>query len=206
MIRLQRDLSAATATASELTGRLEQVKQALDSTPGAPADAKQKVRTLIARHRETVRALSGDSFLSSRWENTPPSIAERVGNAAAATRTIVDKPTGTQREQFKIAREELDREAASLRKTVEKDLKELEDVLDKIGAPWTPGRLPVVKDKSRVIRTESAASCPKGSGSPPGLGCAAAAFLTSFSSSFMCSLNFGLPSTADEQLNQSLNF
>ena len=147
VVRLQRDLGAATATSSDLTGRLEQVKQALDSTPGAPVDAKQKVRSLIARHRETVRALSGDSFLQTRWENTPPSIAERVGNAAAVSRTIVDKPTGTQREQFKIAREELDREAASLRKTVEKDLKELEDVLDKIGAPWTPGRLPVVKGK-----------------------------------------------------------
>jgi len=147
VVRLQRDLGAATATASELTTRLEQVKQALDATPAAPAEARTKVRKLIAQHRETVRALNGDAFLGSRWENTPPSIGERVGDAAAATRTVVDKPTGTQREQYKIAREELDREAAKLRQLSEKDLKELEQLLDKLGAPWTPGRLPPARDK-----------------------------------------------------------
>jgi hypothetical protein len=29
----------------------------------------------------------------------------------------------------------------------EKDLKELERLLDKLGAPWTPGRLPRGKDE-----------------------------------------------------------
>ncbi|HJZ90584.1 MAG TPA: hypothetical protein VKE40_06895 [Gemmataceae bacterium] len=147
VVRLQRDLNAATATAGELTGRLEQVKQALDQTPTAPAGAREKVRKLIAAHRELVRRLSGDSFLASRWENTSMSIAERVGTAAAATRTILDPPTGTQREQYKIAREQLDQEVVKLRQTAEKDLKDLEQLLDKLGAPWTPGRLPVGKDK-----------------------------------------------------------
>jgi hypothetical protein len=59
----------------------------------------------------------------------------------------VDRPTGTQREQLKIAREQLDRETARLRETAEKDAKELERLLDKLGAPWTPGRLPAAKGK-----------------------------------------------------------
>lgn len=142
VIRLQRDFNAATSTAGELSTRLEQVKAALDRTPAAPAESRETVRKLIERHREAVRRLRGDSFLQSRWENAPTSIAERVGTAAGATRTIVDKPTGTQREQLKIAREEVDRETGRLRDLAEKDLKELEKLLDKLGAPWTPGRLP----------------------------------------------------------------
>ncbi|HKB05857.1 MAG TPA: hypothetical protein VKD90_26915, partial [Gemmataceae bacterium] len=146
-IRLQRDLNAATGLAGELTGRLDQIKVALDQTPEAPAGAREKVRRLIARHRETVRTLSGDVFLQGRWENAPTSVRERVSAAADATRQLVDRPTGTQREQFKIARELIDRESASLRRTVETDVKELEQLLDKLGAPWTPGRLPPAKPK-----------------------------------------------------------
>jgi hypothetical protein len=142
VIRLQRDLNAATSVGAELTTRLEQIKTALDRTPAAPADARDTVRKLITRHRETVRLLRGDSFLQGRWENAPVSIAERVGAAAAATRSAIAAPTGTQREQFAIARAELDRETAKLRSLAETDLKELERLLDKLGAPWTPGRLP----------------------------------------------------------------
>lgn len=147
VIRLQRDLSAATGTAADLTTRLEQVKQALDQTPSAPPEARERARKLIADHRITTRALTGDSFLQSRNENAPASIAERVGEAVGATRQLTDRVTGTQREQFKIAREELSQVAAKLRQTVERDLKEMEQMLDKLGAPWTPGRLPVSKDK-----------------------------------------------------------
>jgi hypothetical protein len=70
------------------------------------------------------------------------SIAERAAVAAGAARTLVAKPTGTQREQYAIARRELDAESAALRKRVETDVKELEEFLNKLGAPWTPGRLP----------------------------------------------------------------
>jgi photosystem II stability/assembly factor-like uncharacterized protein len=143
VVRLQRDLNAATSSAGELSGRLDQIKGALDATPAAPAEARETVRKLIARNRETLRLLRGDAFLQSRWENAPASIAERVGAAASATRTLATKPTGTEREQYKIAREELDREAAKIRQMADKDVKDLERLLDKLGAPWTPGRLPV---------------------------------------------------------------
>ena len=61
---------------------------------------------------------------------------------AGAAQTIVAKPTGTQREQFAIARKELDAESAVLRQRMETQVKELEALLDKLGAPYTPGRLP----------------------------------------------------------------
>jgi photosystem II stability/assembly factor-like uncharacterized protein len=147
VIRLQRDLNAATGLAGDLTPRLEQIKVVLDQLPEAPAEAREKVRKLIAAHRDTVRQLSGDSFLQGRWENAPVSIRERVSTAVGATRLLVDRPTGTQREQFKIARDELDQVTSKLRQTAETDVKELDRLLDKLGAPWTPGRLPAGKGK-----------------------------------------------------------
>jgi photosystem II stability/assembly factor-like uncharacterized protein len=142
VIKLQRDLTAAQGTAGELTNRLEQIKVALDETPAAPAEARQRVRKLIAEHRETVRRLSGDAVLRERNENVPMSIAERVAVAAGAARALVAKPTGTQREQYAIARQQLDEVSAAERTLAETGVKELEALLTKLGAPWTPGRLP----------------------------------------------------------------
>ena len=95
VIKLQRDLTATQGTAGELANRLEQIKLALDQTPSAPPENRDRVRKLIAEHRETVRRLSGDAALRGRNENSPMSIAERVAVAGGATRTLLNKPTGT---------------------------------------------------------------------------------------------------------------
>ncbi len=145
LVRLQRDLDAAQGTALDITSKLEQMKHILDQTPGAPPESRERIRRLIAEHRDLSRKLNGDSVLQARNENVPVSIAERVGVANGAAGTIITKPTGTQREQFAIARKELDEVLVALRKRTDIDLKEIEALLDKLGAPWTPGRLPVGK-------------------------------------------------------------
>ncbi|MFO0808186.1 MAG: hypothetical protein U0746_06150 [Gemmataceae bacterium] len=144
-VALQRDLTATQGTASDVSSRLDQIKTALDQAPAAPPESRERVRKLIAEHREMLRKLNGDTVLRGRNENTPTAIAERVSVAAGSTRSIITKPTGTQREQYAIARQELDATIAVLRKRAETDVKELEQLLDRIGAPWTPGRLPVGK-------------------------------------------------------------
>jgi len=75
------------------------------------------------------------------------SIAERVGAVLDATRFAIAKPTGTQREAYRVASADLAREVDKLRKLIETDVKELEKAMDAAGAPWTPGRLPEWKDK-----------------------------------------------------------
>jgi hypothetical protein len=147
VIRLQRNLTATTAAANDLTTRLDQIRQALDVTPAAPAGARERARKAIAAHRETLRALLGDRVLAARNENVPESVTDRVGVAAGAARTVIAKPTGTQREQYRIARTELDAVTEELRKRLAGDVKELEQILDKLDAPYTPGRLPGRKDQ-----------------------------------------------------------
>jgi photosystem II stability/assembly factor-like uncharacterized protein len=146
VLRLERAVNGTLEASNALTTRLEQAKRALDQTPEAEAKWKDVVRDLEKRNREVLRTLRGDVALRSRNENVPPSIAERVGNVVDATRFALTRPTGTQRQQYAIAGEELATELAKLRQLFE-DLKPLEKALDLAGAPWTPGRLPEWKGK-----------------------------------------------------------
>ncbi|MBX7103578.1 MAG: hypothetical protein K1X57_05830 [Gemmataceae bacterium] len=142
IVKLQRDLTTAQGTASDISNRLDAIKVALDITPTATPESRVQVRKLIEEHRATLRKLNGDAVLAARNELVPESIAQRVGTASAANQTIVALPTGTQREQYAIARKELDAESVVLKNRIELDVKKLEDMLDEIGAPWTPGRRP----------------------------------------------------------------
>ena len=74
-------------------------------------------------------------------------VAERVGVVVGATRFAIAKPTGTQREAYRVASADLAREVAKLRTLIDVDAKELAKALDAAGAPWTPGRLPAWTDK-----------------------------------------------------------
>ncbi len=147
MARLQRALSGTVEAANALSGRLEQIKQALDQTPEAESKWKDLARTLEKRNRDILRALRGDVTLRARNENTPISITERVAEIEGSGFHALDKPTSTQQETYKIASEEFGQELEKLRALLDVDLKNLEKALDLAGAPWTPGRLPEWKEK-----------------------------------------------------------
>lgn len=139
---LQRAVSGVMSTASDLDTRLQAIRRALDQTPAATEKSRQQVRAMLQKHREIMRALRGDQILAARNENVPVSISDRVGFILSVSREMLQKPTGTQREQYQAASEELASVIKDLRQLIEVDLKNMEKDLDAIGAPWTPGRLP----------------------------------------------------------------
>ena len=145
--RLERAVSGALDAANSLNTRLEQIKRALDHTPGSQSAWKEAVRTLEKRNGEILLALRGDQILRNRNENTALSIAERVGGIMEGERLSLARPTTTHVEQYQIAGDEFRNVLAKLRSLIEVDLRKLEQALDKIGAPWTPGRLPDWTDK-----------------------------------------------------------
>jgi photosystem II stability/assembly factor-like uncharacterized protein len=145
--RLQRAVSGTLDAANELSDRLDRIKRALDHTPGVDAKWKDVVRALAKQNHEVLRALRGDMVLRARNENTPESIAERVGYIVSSQRFSLARPTTTQEESYKIASQELSRELARLRSLITGELRDLERALDAVGAPWTPGRLPEWKDR-----------------------------------------------------------
>ena len=142
VLKLQRALNGASGVATDVTTRLDAIRRALDAAPKSDEATKTQVRELIAKKREILRALRGDTFLRGRNESTPTSISERVGYAGGATSRFLGKPTGTQREAYAIASKEFTAELAKLRQLVETDLPAVEKKLEGFDAPVTPGRLP----------------------------------------------------------------
>jgi hypothetical protein len=145
--RLQRAVAGTLEAANAVTGRLEQIRKALDQTPTAEPKWKDQARLLEQRNRDILRALRGDVALRSLNENTPVSIVERVQRIVDDQRQSLARPTRTQQDGYAIASQEFTQELAKLRTLVEVDLKDLERNLDLSGAPWTPGRLPEWKEK-----------------------------------------------------------
>ncbi len=139
--RLQRAVAGALDAANELTGRLDQIRRAIDQTPTIAGKWKGVVRDLEKRNRAILRALRGDVVLRARNENTPPSIVERVNDIVDAERFSLAPPTQTQRDAYTIAGQEFTQELARLRTLITVDLPELEKALNLAGAPFTTGRL-----------------------------------------------------------------
>ncbi len=145
--RLQRAVSGALDAANETSTRLEQIRRALEHTPGVKQEWKETTRELEKHNRDILRAMRGDEVLRARNENTPVSISERVGEIVQATRFAIARPTTTQREQYQLASEEFAVQLGKLRTLMDTDLRKLEKNLDDAGVPWTPGRVPEWKGK-----------------------------------------------------------
>ena len=147
--RLQRAVLGAERLIGELQERLALLRIAVDApqasglSPETATGLDARLRTLELELTRIAAALSGDSFLRARNEADLPSISERVMNVVYSSWSSTAEPTRTQRDAYTIAGEAFARELARLGKFVDGDLATLEQELERAGAPWTPGRLPV---------------------------------------------------------------
>ncbi len=93
------------------------------------------------RREESKRMIHQDDRTKAQHQQpTPPSISSRAG--IAIDWHVTSTPTQTQRDAYRNAGEKFVEVLAELRTLIETDLKQLEDKLEKAGAPWTPGRIP----------------------------------------------------------------
>ena len=140
---LYRSLSGTEESVKRLKERIGAVKRALLQTPAASTGMMERANAIEASQRQIQRALAGDEALRSRNEPVPVSIHGRVTTILDEQRLSGSRPTQTHLEQYKIASAQLAEQLAKLRNLVEVDLAKLESDMEKAGAPWTPGRLPV---------------------------------------------------------------
>jgi photosystem II stability/assembly factor-like uncharacterized protein len=138
---LRRQLTGATELATATSAKLDQIRRALDQTPGAPGALHDRVRAYLRRVSAIQAELSGDRSLGSRSDPTPASISERVGSITSALGRTLQPPTSTNQEQYRIATELLGAEQAKLRQLVDSDLPALEREVERAGAPYTAGRV-----------------------------------------------------------------
>ena len=132
----------------ETSSKIENIKQAIYSTPGTSQELMNKARDLGKELEELNFKMSGVQAKASA-EETPPSQVPLNSRLGTITYTHMGSTSGittTEKQNYEILKEEFPPVLDALKRIVETDIPALEAELNKIGAPWTPGRLPVWKE------------------------------------------------------------
>lgn len=133
---------------SESVSKVEHIKQAIYSTPGASQELMNKARALAVELEALNFKMNGVSAKAS-GEETPPAqvpINDRLGNISYTHMGSTTGITTSEKQGYEILKEEFPPVLDAVKRIIETDIPALEAELNKIGAPWTPGRIPVWKE------------------------------------------------------------
>jgi hypothetical protein len=139
---LQRTVGATGRVVGETQERLDHLRAALFNTIDATPEQLAKLNAMESQLRKIRVDLYGDRTISRRSEPVAPSLSQRINRAAWSTDTT-QGPTGTHREILRLVREKFPPLLEVLRNLIDQDLVAFEKSLEAMGAPWTPGRIPV---------------------------------------------------------------
>ena len=143
---IRRAVAATDAYRSELVNKIKFMKQAFVDAPAAMPDAVAQVRSIEKRLADLNTKLNGDASLSRREFETPPSISSRIGNIEGSLWITSAAPTQTFIQSYETASRQFTPVLDEMKK-LDTEINKLEDLLEQNKAPYTPGRLPVWKDK-----------------------------------------------------------
>jgi photosystem II stability/assembly factor-like uncharacterized protein len=138
---LRRATGAAEAYKSELTNKLKFIKSAIIDAQLPQDTITGKVYQIERRLIAADIKINGDASLARREFETPPSINERIGTIESTIWSSTSAPTQTSQQSFGIASKQFDALLPEL-KSISEDIQKVEAVLEKNGAPYTPGRFP----------------------------------------------------------------
>ncbi len=132
----------------EVSKKVEHIKQAIYSTPGASEEMMDKARAL-AKELEGLNFKMNGTPAKASSEEIPPeqvSLNKRLGTITYTHMGSTSGITEREKQGYEILKQEFPPVLDALKRIVLTDIPALEAELNKIGAPWTPGRLPVWKD------------------------------------------------------------
>lgn len=139
---LKRSLQAANAILSDANNRTAHMKEAVLAVATPNEDFLAELRTLEGKLKDISQKMNGDGIAARLDIDAPPSINDRLFGVIYDGLSTTSAPTTTMKEQLQLASEEFETTLATLRNVVDNDMKNLEQKLERAGAPYTPGRLP----------------------------------------------------------------
>lgn len=130
--------------ANELQKKIVVIKQTVLIAPGASNDMMTEIRRIEKELDEVIFAFNGLKPKASYEEIPPhvPSINRRLNYITYAHYNSTSAITQTEKDQLAIIEEQMPGLIDKLKKLGTQDIVNLEKTLDKLGVPWTPGRLP----------------------------------------------------------------
>jgi photosystem II stability/assembly factor-like uncharacterized protein len=139
---LSRAISAADAHRGRLEGNLPYLEQAILSVPGIEETWLSEVSAITTQLREVDEQLNGDHLLVMDEGQSRMSLKGKTDLIVSSLWVTTSGSTGTFERAYQEAYESFAEVLAALRR-VDSRIHSLEDELEKAGAPYTPGRLPV---------------------------------------------------------------
>jgi hypothetical protein len=140
---LSRVMAGTQRLAQEQTGKLDAIKKALVQTPEAGVQMGVRVKDLEAQLKDIQYALNGPQARAS-WEELPPMqmpLNRRLSTMTYTHWSSTSELTKTETDQMEILREEFPPVLSQLEQVVD-GIRELDQELEALKAPWTPGRVP----------------------------------------------------------------
>lgn len=128
----------------ELSEKLRYIKAAAALTPSLPGSYSADIVQLEKRLRVVNRELNGDRTLSGREFEVLPSINSRINGVVGGIWNSSSTPPKTYIESLKIAEKQFEPVYKEVQ-AIAAAILQLEQQLEKSGAPYTPGRMPIWK-------------------------------------------------------------
>ena len=144
MAKLSMAINGAEEAANDMKEQVQYIMQAIQRTPALPDSMLKQAKEIDLRLDDILWKMNGQEPKASDEENipAPPPLFDRLNAMVYAHWGSSSGITKTQEEMYDILAEEFPPILAELKTIQEKDIKALQEELDKAGAPWTPGRLP----------------------------------------------------------------
>ncbi|MGB7295676.1 MAG: hypothetical protein WBC70_08815, partial [Candidatus Aminicenantales bacterium] len=139
---LSRRVNAASSLVRDLREKARHFRAALKSL-GKPDDALfADIKTMEQKIGDMERQLFGDRTWEKIDQQAEPGLVRRINGVVYDHRRSTSAPTQSQRDAFDLVAEAFPPVLEALRAVAEEDVKKIEERLDELGAPATPGRIP----------------------------------------------------------------
>ena len=139
---LTRAMNAAESYKGELAGKLPYLNKAVLEGSAVSSTALETLLKIQKKMELFDRKVNGDP-LRARYEgSSPASLSGRINQISGDLWGTTAMPTTTFTQSYEIVADQFS-DVLILLGDIEKDVKSVEAMLEKSGAPYTPGRLPV---------------------------------------------------------------
>lgn len=140
--RLSHSVNAASRVLRDLNTRITLYKAALKSVTVPHKELFSQIIDLEKKLAEIQRRMYGDSLKRRLDLDAEPGLARRISSIIYEQWKSTSAPTQTQKDNYQIVEEEFTPIYQEIKKIMEEEVKNIEQKLNEIGAPYTPGRLP----------------------------------------------------------------
>ncbi len=141
--KLRRSIQGAYKFTNELNNRIKYIRQSLLYTPGSASGLIEEAAALEIRINDVLFTFNGQPATAS-WEEVPPAdmpLNRRLSVILSVHSRSTSDVTKTETDNYEILLEEFPPLLEEI-KMIHSDILNLENKMEEIEVPWTPGRIP----------------------------------------------------------------